>query len=390
MKTVLSLILAFSIFFSRCPAVLAEEDNYDTLADWNVRIAVPDGTVAVLQGSEYYLYARQEGSIPYVMLKIYRADDAAAFLDQFTAFMLEQYPDLKITSGVRSVTFGEKNGYEIDYSYQVSGYNVRDRRVAVLAGGIVYLFTSKEIDELDMTVGSMLDDVVANCQFVSDGSPEQDLGLSAGYLYCDETGIPGCWLDFSRIVEDNLVLHCWFRSGETAFSENCYILDLSSAEVTEKGLEIRQARSLQKGDRADRLGNLTLRFYLDGAVMLAEQNGETPADVSDDQILNGSYIMVPVGVAAGPGEKQSHIRPPLDGPYQPDELETWARFYCFRNTGSFLSEGKVSENQDGRYTIALYGTADAGGGPADSVSYTVDAFGDGQDDRTGEPVSLMR
>ena len=392
MRTVFSLFLiCCCLFFSFCPAAFAEGEDYDTLADWNVRIAVPEGASAVLQGSEYYLYAREEGSIPYVMLKTYRTDDAAAFLGEFTAFMQTQYPDLKITSDVHSVTFGENDCFEIDYSYQVSGYDVRDRRVVMLKDGIAYLFTSKEVDELDMTIGTMLDDVVANCRFVSDDDAEKDMGLSAGYLYCDGNGTPRYWLDFTRIVEDNLVLHCWFRSGEPVFNESCYILDLSSAEVTENGLKIHRILSLQEDDAADRPGNLTLQFYLDGAVMLAERNGEASAEASDDLIPAGNYVMVPVGVSAGPGEKQSHIRPLEDGPYQPDELAIWARFYCFRNTGSFLPEAKITDHPDGTYTIMLYETADTDDDVhADRVSYTVDAYGEGQDELTGKPVSLMR
>ena len=391
MRTVLSLFLIYCILFSFCPAAFAEGADYDTLADWNVRIAVPEGASAVLQGSEYYLYAREKGSIPYVMLKTYRADDAVAFLGEFTAFMQTQYPDLKVTSDAHSVTLGEKDCFETDYSYQVSGYNVRDRRVVMLTNGIAYLFTSKEVEELGMTIGTMLDDVVASCQFVSDDGAKQDMGLSAGYLYCDGNGMPRYWLDFTRTVEDNLVLHCWFRSGEPAFHESCYVLDLSSAEITENGLKIRRILSLQDEDRTDRLGNLTLQFYLDGAVMLAERNGEAAAEASDDRIPAGKYVMVPVGASAGPGEKQSHIRPLEDGPYQPDELAMWARFYCFRNTGSFLPEVEMTGPSDGTYTIMLYDAADTDGDVhACRVSYTVDTYGEGQIEETGEPVSLMR
>ena len=390
MKTVLSFFLILCIFFSLFPAALSEGKNDDTPADWNVRIVVPESATAVLQGNEYYLYAQQEGSIPYVMLKTYRADDAAAFLSEFTAFMQEQYPDLKIISDVHSVSFGEKNCFEIDYSYQISGYDVCDRRIVLVTDGMAYLFTSKEISELGMTVGSMLDDVVANCKFVSDADAGQDLGLSDGYLYCEENGMPRYWLDFSRIVDDNLVLHYWSKSGETAFSESCCVLDLSSAEVTENGLLIRQVHSLRGDDRTGRFGNLTLRFYLDAAVMMAEQNGETPEGDSEDQILTGNYVMVPVGVAADPGEKRSHIRPLGDGPYQPEELTKWARIYCFRKTGSFLPEAEITDHQDDMYTVILYDSANPGDRQAGSVRYTVDAYGEGRDDMTGETVSLMR
>ena len=390
MKKVFSFFLILCIFFSLSPAVLSEGENRDTPAGWNVRIPVPEGAIPVLQGSEYYLYAQQEGSIPYVMLKTYRADDAAAFLDAFTAFMKEQYPDLQILSGAHSVSYGGKNGLEIDYSYQVSGFEVCDRRIVLVTDGVAYLFTSKEISELGMTVGSMLEDVVASCELISDADSGQDPGLSDGYLYCDENGIPRYWLDFSRIVEDNLVLHCWLPSGETAFSESCFVLDLSSAEVTENGLRIRQVHSLQGDDCTERFGNLTLRFYLDAAVMTAEPHGKAPEGGPEDQIPTGNYVMTPVGVAAGPGEKQSHIRPPGDGPYQPEELAKWAQIYCFRKTGSFLPEAEAAGHPDGTYTVMLYDTADSGGGADGGVRYTVDAYGEGHDDRTGETVSLMR
>ena len=66
----LPVLLSFILFFSLilCPAASAQ-DNYDTLADWEIRIAVPDeAAAAVLQGNSYYIYAQQEGYIPYVML----------------------------------------------------------------------------------------------------------------------------------------------------------------------------------------------------------------------------------------------------------------------------------------------------------------------------------
>ncbi|MBQ5412531.1 MAG: hypothetical protein IIU19_04025 [Oscillospiraceae bacterium] len=65
--SVVCLMLALSMVLS--VAVYAAGDNYDTLADWEIRIAVPDDTTAVLKGNEYYIYAQHEGSIPYVMLK---------------------------------------------------------------------------------------------------------------------------------------------------------------------------------------------------------------------------------------------------------------------------------------------------------------------------------
>ena len=389
MKTALSLFLVLCMLFSMGLAACAEGGDYDTLTNWNVRIAVPEGASAVLQGSEYYLYAQQEGSIPYVMVTTYRADDAVTFLDQLTAFMQEQYPDLKVTADIARKTFGERKCFEIDYGYQVSGYEVRDRRVVTVLDGTAYLFTSKEIEELGMTVGSMLDDVVANCEFVSGDDTAQGMGVSAGYLYCEENGMPRYWLDFSGTVEDNLVLHCWFRSDGPTYEEHCYILDLSSAEVTENGLRIRQLRALQDDDPAERLGELTLQFYLDAAVMVAERDGEAQEEAKEDQIPAGAYVMVPVGVGADPNGKQSYPCPPEDGPYQPDELGLWAQFYCLRSTGVFPEVTDVIDHADGTYTVQL-DEAESDGQADGSVCYTVDEYGEGKNDRTGDPVSLMQ
>lgn len=385
MKAVLALFLSLCILFSFSPACVAEGENYDTLADWNVRIHVPDGMTAILEGNEYYIYAQQAGSIPYVMLRTYRAEDAAAFLDEFTAYMQSTYPDLRVVSAAHGVSVGEKECLEIDYSYKVSGYDVRDRRIVLMSDGMAYLFTSKEVEELGMTVGSLLEDVVAECEFVSGTGSQQVLGFSAGYLYCENNGMPRYWLDLSGIIDDNLVLHCIAPSGE-AYSENCFVLDLSSAEVAGNGLRIRNIRSLQDDESAVAFGNLTLQFYLDGAVMAVEQEGETPEGVPGGFIPAGSYVMIPSGAAAGPGEKQSHPRPLEDGPYTPEELAAWARIYYFRTAGSFLPEVNVTEPADGMYTVTLSAVS----GQAGPVSYTVDAYGDGQDDTSGDAVSLMR
>ena len=144
--------------------------NTDTLADWNVKIAVPDGKTAVLQGSEYYIFGQQEGSIPYVMLRPYRYDDPEKFITDFTEYMQGQYTDLTVTSPATRKTIGNKRCWEIDYGYTVRGYDVRDRRVVITVDGLTYMFASKEIESNGMTIGSMLDDVVAECELLSPGA----------------------------------------------------------------------------------------------------------------------------------------------------------------------------------------------------------------------------
>lgn len=393
MKKIISLLCFLLLFCTVFSTVCsAAGEDYDTLTNWNVRIAVPEGTTAALKGSEYYIYAQESDSIPYVMVRAYQYDGAENFLRDFTAYMQGQYSDLKVTADITEKTIGSKSGYEVDYSYRVSGYEVRDRRIAVSAGGTVYLFTSKEVEELDMTIGSMLDDVVAECEFLSDDDVTQNSGLAPGYLYCQEDGMPKYWLDFSGAVTDNLVLHCYFRSGGTAFSESCFVLDLSTAEVSGEGMKILQVRDLRGTVLSDRFKTLTLQFYRDAAVMKVEPGGKTPAGVAEDRIPKGTYVMVPVGVTADSVKKQSHLRPLKDGPYSQEELAAWAQFYAFRNTGVFPPETGITENPDGTLTIRLFeeGNAEDPKHAAIFESYTVDLYGEGKNDSTKKAVSLMK
>ena len=380
-------VSVFCLVFLFCaalfPACGAAEGNFDSLTDWNVRIAVPEGTTAVLKGSEYYIYAGEENSIPYVMLRTYPYDDALALLNDFTGYMHRQYPDLEVIAEAAPRTVGDKLCFETDYSYQVSGYEVLDRRIALTAGGKAYLFASKEIAEIGMTIGTMLDDVVADCVFLRDSGPGS--GLAEGYLYCREDGMPKYWLDFSRTMMDNLVLHCFFRSGGAAYAERCFVLDLASAEVSGKGLQIRQIRGMDGNDCSGWFEKLTLAFYLDAAVMKAERNGDTPPGDPEADILTGTYVMVAVGVSGDSLHRQSHFRPAGDGPYRPEELGLWARFFFFRNTGVFPAAAETAENPDGTLTVRLYDEAGA-----ELAWYTVDAAGEGTDGITGEKISLMR
>ena len=164
MKKQLSLILTIILILSLTPIALA--DNVDTISNWNIRVSVPEGKTAVLKGSEYYIYGQHEGSIPYVMLRTYRYDSAEKFIADFTQYMQQQYSDLRVTSSAEQKTIGNKRCNEIDYGYTVSGYEVKDRRVIITAGETTYMFASKEIESNGMVIGSMLDDVVADCELL--------------------------------------------------------------------------------------------------------------------------------------------------------------------------------------------------------------------------------
>ena len=310
MKKQLSVVLVFVLILSLAPLCHADTD---TLADWNIRITVPDGKTAVLKGSEYYIYGQQEGSIPYVMLRPYRYDDPEEFIADFTEYMQGQYADLTVTSPAVQKIIGNKRCREIDYTYTVSGYDVRDRRVVFTADGLTYMFASKEIESNGMTVGSMLDDVVADCELLGPGADSvliaggvgepQDPSagapaaaekmISPAYVYYDEDGLPKYWLDFTGSVADNLVLHCFFFTD--SWYESWYILDFNSsvANSHQDTYRIENVYDSRGGDVSNWFRTVSLTINDDSVSLYIERNPSTLAGGPDSTILDGLYEMTP-------------------------------------------------------------------------------------------------
>ena len=136
LTTALCLLLVFVMALT--PVCYAAGENTDTLADWDIRVTVPDGATAVLEDDEYYIYAEDVDYIPYVMLTTYDYDSVEEFIPAFTKYMKKNYKDLKVTAEAKEISVGDKSGWEIDYGYKVSGYTIRDRRIAVLHDDLVY------------------------------------------------------------------------------------------------------------------------------------------------------------------------------------------------------------------------------------------------------------
>ena len=384
-RLVFAVCLVLLVTLLQAGACSGEGESRGTPGLLNIQIPVPEGTTASVEGSEYYLYAGEKGSIPYVMLRTYQGDDGAAFLEAFTEFMKGQYADLTVTQEICGKRIGDRDCHETGYRYKVSGYDVTDRRIVLVQDGTAYLFTSKEVEELGLTVGSLLEDVVANCVFLSEEEAQQESQLSDGYLYCLENGMPQYWLDFTGTLSDQLVLHICASTGDPATFERCLVLDLSAANVTQEGIWIRNVRDLEGRDLSSSFRSLLFQIYRDGILMTSEleEGGDT-----DIALPSGSFAMMPMRVASEAGK--SHLRPASDGPYQAEELAAWARLYAMRTTGTYYEGSEAAENADGMFDITLYEDA-AGTAPQDApIRYTVDAYGEGTDARTGEPVSLMR
>ena len=296
--SILCFLLMFSLLLS--PTAFAAGGNTDTLADWNIKITVPDDAVAVLKGGEYYLYAQKEGSIPYVMLTTYRYSSLEKFIADFTAYMQKQHSDLKILSEAAPIRIGDKDCCEIDFGYKVSGYDVLDRRIVLFTEDRTYLFASKEVEALNMTVGGMLEDVIANCELLTgEEAPlpelEEDYALAFAYLYCQDDGMPKYWLDFTGAMADTPVLHCYFRSGEPSFYEQCFLLDLNSADVKDNQIRIYKVTDLAGNDCSSWFKSLLLVLDEEEVLLRVSRDDRTLAGGGDDNILTGVYPMRPMG-----------------------------------------------------------------------------------------------
>ena len=302
MKKLYSFILVMVLILSLAPECFA---NTDTLSDWNIRITVPEGKTAVLRESEYYIYGQNEGSIPYVMLRPYRYDDPEEFITDFTEYMQRQYSDLAVVCPAVQKTIGNKRCYEIDYTYKVSGYDVLDRRVVITVDGITYMFASKEIESNGMTIGSMLDDVVANCEFLGPGadsvlaekntgaSTEAVITISPAYVYYDENGLPKYWLDFTGSVADNLVLHCFFETD--SWYESWYILDFNSSVENshQDTYRIENVYDARGTDVSSWFRTISLTILDSSVSLYIERDPATLAGGPGSTILDGLYEMTP-------------------------------------------------------------------------------------------------
>ena len=196
-------VLVLSLIMGSLTFAQETEYDYDTLVDWDIKIASPEGTMAVLEGNQYYIYPMGDG-IPYVMVITYTGfeGDEEDFLAEFTEYMSENYPDLEVVMEPQVVDIDGINYYATEYSYTVQGYEVDDTRVIRILNDRVYMFASKEIEELDLMVGDLLEEVIAASVFLKDGvpvdiitEPEDDIPElywdDQNIEYLEEEGITG-------------------------------------------------------------------------------------------------------------------------------------------------------------------------------------------------------
>lgn len=299
MKKCTSLLCLLLVFTLALSPLCCAEENSDTLDDWNIKIVVPEGKTAVLKGSSYYIYAKNSGVIPYVMLNTYRYDSVEQFIEDFTAYMAKQYDDLTVTAEPVQKTIGDKDCWEIDYGYTVSGYAVKDRRIVMNVNGMTYLFASKEIASRGDTVDGMLEEVVANCVFLDEDGNELP-GLHDGYtlypayLYREWDGKPKYWLDISSASLGDLELHCWFRDDGFEFYETVYLLGMDTVQIDGNTLRFTQVHDRWGNDYTPMFPEITVRIVEDGAVMTVVRDESTLAGGGENNLYSGEYAMEPL------------------------------------------------------------------------------------------------
>ncbi len=142
----------------------SKSTNIDDLVSWGIKIAVPEGATGVLKGNEYYVYTTKK-SFPYVLVCVYNMDKTGEdFLKEFTDYMKKQHKDLKVASEPTAAKIGDKSGVKTVYTYEIEGHPARDTRFVVPANKRVYMFATKEIDDLKLSVGDVYEQVIKDAE----------------------------------------------------------------------------------------------------------------------------------------------------------------------------------------------------------------------------------
>ena len=229
--TVLGVMLTFVMSVSLiCSA--AEQVGSDTLADWDLEVPSFANTMSVLDGEDgnYYIYPSGERGIPYVMIHAYEGFDSAEdFLTEFTdSVMLPNYPDLEILYDIYPVEMNGTDFCEIDYVYSINNNLCYDRRVARTVGDLTYMFASKEVPDLDLVVGDLLEDTIDGCVFLAeeDAAPvpetiPDDIDLPDDVELSEDTEIPE--LLWPEGIEEDL--------AEDGITGDFYVFDEVDAKI---------------------------------------------------------------------------------------------------------------------------------------------------------------
>lgn len=183
---------------------------------------------------------------------------------------------------------------------------------------------------------------------------------------------------------DGFQLHCFFRSGSPEYEEAIYDLtlpdDAAGAELT-----VQRVSNENGTDVTDTFPLLRFLFYPDRVVMKVERQEEQLAGGAADQLTAGTYTLL------SPEEIAESEPDNAQTAYSTGALVAMARAYYVGLYGVAAPEAECIPNDDGTYTIHLYERNqidDDVWNTATLAWYTVDAYGEGQEDATQTSVQL--
>jgi len=162
--------------------ILSDSDYY-IIPEWDIMIPEPEDAICADEGDGFYIYPYEEGYIPYVMVTIYEGyDSEEEFFSEFTPYLQSIYDDLEIIAEYPDLEIDGGTYYEVDYMYTVEDAFVLNRCITREFNGLTFMYTSKEVPDMDLTVGDMLDEIVEGSLFIADGQP---VTRDADYLRWD-------------------------------------------------------------------------------------------------------------------------------------------------------------------------------------------------------------
>lgn len=229
--------------------------------------------------------------------------------------------------------------------------------------------TTHETSEQETTVQKATAQETTAQETTAQDNPYQNFDYYNGYAF-ESGGQLKYWIEF----QDKFYLHCLFRSGEPEPYEEVYTLYPDWEASPAQQLTIRTVEDANGNDITAWFESLDFLFSSeDIVVMQVKRNEQTLAGGADDNILTGEYILKPREAKT------------------PEQLCAMAQEYYQRNYDFYPPEADFTDNGDGTYTIHLYEIMDLGEGvfhTATSAWYTVDAYGAGINEITGETVDL--
>lgn len=151
------------------------------LDDLNISVRASD-YVAVRQDEDeaVYIYTYKDGYIPYVLIANYDTE-FDGFVDKFTKYMASNYKDLTVAQEATPLTLGGGKEFSlVVYNYKISGYDAIDIRLFREFNNDVYMFCTKAIPELGMSLpNGYIENVAGSMEILAGGDGDYPLHVDS-------------------------------------------------------------------------------------------------------------------------------------------------------------------------------------------------------------------